>query len=324
MVPDMAARLSSLLLAALVCGCSIDPAIPPRMLRDIEQTTPACRASDQCTARMLAAKRWILQRADLWGLGSQITDERVLPKADTMISLADRQIILLDWRRMPGAYFAYWITDATIYGAALEPGRNGEQVRLHYVTNFRGKSYHHTSTDYDARMSWGRTVLAFNRYVSKGQAGEAADTSKRAEAARRIHRLERTPLGSRADADRRWLMAWLIDDPVLGRAHYCIDALGPSWQLTYRYAKQIEAQLLFSSLAAVLQRPGLRTGREEVIAAGLRGALMAYQAILKEESGAAQSSLDRLLERNRHGELEAYLATLAFVKDPDDCAERAG
>jgi len=316
----MNARLSSLLLlAALVCGCTIDPAIPPRMLRDIEQTTPMCHSSDECAAKMLAAKRWVLQRADLWGLGRQIKDGHAFPEARTILSLDDQGIVLAYWRRMPGAYFSYWIVRATVFGVDVTPGEGSDEIRLRYTSRFQGQTYQSTSTDYDARTSWGETVLAFNRYVNNIRKSHVQDSSKRAEALVRIRNLERSPLSRRANGDRKWLLAWLADDPILGQARYCVDALGPSWKLNYRYAREIETQLLFSGIASVLDRDGYRLSLNEILVAGVRGALRTYRAILEQDRNATQSSLDLLLKKHGKGGLQAYLSSLSFAGDSGRC-----
>lgn len=80
--------------------------------------------------------------------------------------------------------------------------------------------------------------------------------------------------------------------------------------------------VLFSTLAAVLERPDSHIDHKALIAAGLRGALAAYQAIVTKESRARQSSLDYLLEQRRRGELDAHLSTQSFANNPDNCAEQ--
>ena len=137
----------------------------------------------------------------------------------------------------------------------------------------------------------------------------------------RIRRLEDSPLGEQAEDDRKWLMTWLIDDPVLEQARYCIGVLGPSWELRYRYARQIEAQLLLSGVAGILENRQRRVPSDEIIAAGVRGALKAYQAILSQKPGATQGSLDRLLGKQRQGQLKSYLSSLPFIADPGRCVQ---
>jgi len=102
------------LAVVLAYGCAIDPAIPPKMAREIERTAPVCRSDADCAVQWRAAQRWILERANPWGLGKRIKDGHVLPQADTLIALDDRQVMVMDWHRSPGAYFSYWILRATV------------------------------------------------------------------------------------------------------------------------------------------------------------------------------------------------------------------
>lgn len=307
-------------LSLVVSGCAIDPVIPPKMLREIKQTTPVCHGDAQCVEMMRTAKRWLLQRGNPWGLGKRVKNGHVLPKADTMLALDDHQIVLMDWHRSPGAYFAYWILRATIFGVRREGGSDGDRLGLRYTYHFKGRTLQRTSTDYDARTSWGKTVLAFNQHVRDSTDYGRRDTTRRVEVVNRIRRLEQAPLSEHANDDRKWLMAWLLNAPELDQARYCIDALGPEWRLDYRYAEEIETQLLFASVTPWLERPDVHSGNAAAYSAGLQSMLKAYQAILRDDPDARQPGLDLLLERQRQGLLNEYLLAQAFIDAPDGCA----
>lgn len=270
---------------------------------------------------MRAAKRWILQRGNPWGLGKRKKDGHVLPKADTMLVLNEQRITLMDWQRSPGAYFAYWIVRANIYGAQREKDNDGDHLALRYTYHFKSMTVRRTSTDYDARTSWGNTVLMFNRYVNDTIRSAPGDTQQRAGALQRVRRLEHAPLDERANKDREWLMAWLLDAPELDRARYCIDTLGPEWKLDYRHAAEIETQLLFASTTPWLEAPD--TGKNDIAAyrAGVLSMLNTYQAILREDPEARQPALDSLLEKQRQDALDEYLSARPFIDDPARCAE---
>jgi len=301
-------------------ACTIDPAIPPKMMREIRQTMPVCHGETECDATMRSAKRWIMKRGNPWDVGERIKDGHDLPAADTMLAFNEKRIVLVDWHRTPGAYFAYWILHATIFGAQREIERDGEHIGLRYTYHFRGRAMQRVSTDYDARMSWGKTVLAFNRYVREAASTSEPDATRRAEALMRIRRLEQSPLGGDADEDRKWLMSWLLEDPLLDHARYCMEALGPEWRLTYGYAREVETQMLFASVSPWLESSSENDNGAAYVA-GIESALNVYQSVLRAEPEARQPALELLLATREEGKLREHLLGQAFVVDGARCGD---
>jgi len=310
--------IAMILLAAQ--ACTIDPAIPPKMMREIRQTMPVCHGETDCTATMRSAKRWVLQRGNPWDARERIKDGHDLPAADTMLALNEERIVLIDWHRTPGPYFSYWKIHATMFGAQREYESDGEHIGLRYTYYFRGRTMQRVSTDYDARTSWGKTVLAFNRYVREAASTSEPDAAHRAEALMRIRRLEQSPLGGNADEDRKWLMSWLLDDPFLDHARYCMEALGPEWRLTYGHAREVETQMLFASVTPWLESSSEKDNGAAYVA-GIESALNAYQSVLRAEPEARQPALELLLSIRKEGKLREHLLAQAFVIDGARCGD---
>ena len=129
---------------------------------------------------------------------------------------------------------------------------------------------------------------------------------ERTKALRLIRQLETDPLGDKAHDARRWLALWLLDVPDL-QVRYCVEVVGGDRSARQRIRPDLLAQIPWSGAAFLIENPKKRDARAEVYAAGLLGALRAYEALLEDHPDQRSPLLDQLLAKRDAGELEAYV-----------------
>jgi hypothetical protein len=126
---------------------------------------------------------------------------------------------------------------------------------------------------------------------------------ERAKAVQLAHHLEDQPLANDAVAARRWMTVWLTEIPDI-TVEVCFSVLGNDLDPKKNYASEISVQMIYSQAAFIIENPDKAKDRQEVFAAGVKGALKAYQAIQKEKPKTKFKSLDDLLARQQNGTME--------------------
>jgi hypothetical protein len=127
-------------------------------------------------------------------------------------------------------------------------------------------------------------------------------------------KLEQKPLGSAAEADRKWLTQWIIEIPDI-TVPVCDELLKPllTGEMTqYRYSKEMVAQELAGSMAYLIEHPQEAKLDDQddfaVNKAGLESALNAYEAIVKEGAkGAKWGPLEEIVKKRAAGDLDDYV-----------------
>ena len=115
--------------------------------------------------------------------------------------------------------------------------------------------------------------------------------------------LEKDPLSMDASAARAWLNTWWDEVPdITVRPCNLVDA--PNHQ-PYEYGKELYEQITYSSGAYILENPGKQTDWNAAFLAGMNGALLAYESILKQKPSANDAFLDDLRQQQESGRLPA-------------------
>ena len=139
--------------------------------------------------------------------------------------------------------------------------------------------------------------------VERGpQASRGPSTAEeRAYAILLTRHLEKDPLSLDASAARAWLSTWWDQIPDIEvRPCNLVDA--PNHE-PYEYGKQLYEQITYSSGAYILENPGKPTDWNAAFLAGMNGALLAYESILKQKPSANYAFLDDLRQQQDNGQL---------------------
>jgi hypothetical protein len=148
-------------------------------------------------------------------------------------------------------------------------------------------------------------------------------------------KLEESPLGPEAAADRKWLTRWIIEIPDIS-VPVCEEMLKPllAGEVTqYRYSKEIVAQQLAGGMAYLIQHPSAAEANAEdqdqfaINKAGLESALNAYEAIVKQGvKGAKWGPLEEMVKKRANGQLDDYVraATLSCMTGDTNTASLGG
>ncbi len=139
-------------------------------------------------------------------------------------------------------------------------------------------------------------------------AQEGRGPSTRAERDRAVkiaHELEADPLATSLRDDRDWLLQWIEQVPDI-TISICNDPA--SDRSTYRYQRELMAQKTFSMAAFIIEHSSQKNDDLAVEAAGMEGALKAYQAIVKKNPRAHSPYWDRLLRKDQEGTLRDYIS----------------
>ena len=136
---------------------------------------------------------------------------------------------------------------------------------------------------------------------------------ERAQFVARVRLLERDPLASNADVTRQQLRQWIIEVPDI-RFKVCADLLGGAVGDGYPYSREIDLQVVLSGAVLTIEDPGEARVDVAVYTAGVKGALRAYEALVKSRPEAHSTALDDLIDKRDRGELVDYIAKLAKEK----------
>lgn len=152
-------------------------------------------------------------------------------------------------------------------------------------------------------------VLCLPAIAAPQQRGPST-AEERARAVQLARRLETDPFNAEAREWRRWLLIWIDEVPDI-TVNVC-PLLSPLSGSNRRFARELVLQVIFSSAAFIIQNPekaALDDGAAYI--AGVRGALRAYEAILKARPEARWHFLDDLLEKRDRGELDDWVRKTA-------------
>lgn len=121
-------------------------------------------------------------------------------------------------------------------------------------------------------------------------------------------RLEREPLAAGTEAQRRWLLRWIVEIPDI----HIQGCSGPLDVLVTddggeRHGRLLYAQAMFGMAAFLVENPRKKADWLAVQTAGVESALRAYRSIVRADPEARWEELDALLVAMRQGQLEAVL-----------------
>jgi hypothetical protein len=128
--------------------------------------------------------------------------------------------------------------------------------------------------------------------------------AERKKAVETTRRLERFPLAPNADADRKWLLKWIVDIPDIN-VRGCsgpLDALVQD-EDGGRHGRQLYAQSMFGMTAFMIEHPRQKDDWLAAQTAGVESTLRAYQSLVAVDPDTRREELDTLLEARRQGKL---------------------
>ncbi len=129
--------------------------------------------------------------------------------------------------------------------------------------------------------------------------------AERDRAVRITHELEADPLSPSLRDDRDWLLAWIDAVPDI-TVSICVDPA--SARSDYRYNRELMVQRTFSMATFIIEHSSQKSDDLAVEAAGVEGALKAYQSILKKYPKSHSAYWDRLLKKQEDGTLRDYVS----------------
>lgn len=141
-------------------------------------------------------------------------------------------------------------------------------------------------------------------------------------AARYTVELEKNPLSTEAPDQRQWLLHWVNDTPDY-TVTVC-DVLAEGQKVGSPYSAELFAQQLFGNVAFQIAQP---TGLKDEITlqmAGIDSVLRTYRALLARDPTAHVTYLDTLLEKDRAGELKAFMRPIIVqrcMSKPDESTD---
>jgi len=145
-------------------------------------------------------------------------------------------------------------------------------------------------------------ILALTLATPAGARGPSTPAERR-RAVEVTRRLERSPLAPNADADRKWLLKWIVDIPDINVK----GCSGPLDALVQddgtRHGKALYAQSMFGMTAFMIENPRKKNDWVAVQTAGVESTLRAYQALVQSDPEARWEELDTLLEARKQGKL---------------------
>ena len=171
------------------------------------------------------------------------------------------------------------------------------------------------------------TVVFLCALAAGAQTRDAPSTpEERKRAVAVTKKLEQSPLGAEATADRTWLANWIIEIPDIS-VLACDELLKPllvGEDSRYRYSKELVAQQLAGSMVYLIEHPQeakhVKDEDDEddfaINKAGIESVLNAYEAIVKSGArGARWGPLEEMSKKRKAGQLDEYVrnATLKCV-----------
>lgn len=156
-------------------------------------------------------------------------------------------------------------------------------------------------------------AAAKEKKESKRRPSTPAERTAGAKAARQ---LELDPLGPQADARQKAAMVVLnapdIQIPV------CANVLGSFVNEKSAHHDTLLQQMLFSTMAFMIEQPERASDVQADFLAGILGALKAYAKVREAQPAARSPFLERMLDLQKRGELEAF-----YKKETTPCVGAA-
>jgi len=121
-----------------------------------------------------------------------------------------------------------------------------------------------------------------------------------------VRSLEADPLQAGAAQLRARLIQYFVDAPDI-TITICSGVLDPLADSRRNYGNEIFVQQLLSSGAFIIENPAMAGDRAAVHAAGVAGAVHAYESILRARPDARWPLLDELVQLRERGELVAHV-----------------
>jgi len=153
-------------------------------------------------------------------------------------------------------------------------------------------------------------LTACTLQVHSTEARGPSTAEERAQFVALVRSLERDPLAESASATRQQLQEWLYAVPEIS-FKMCPELLGHALGGDYPYARVLELQVVLSGAVLTIEQPGEARDDAAVYAAGVEGALRAYEVLVRSRPDARLAALDDLLETQRRGELADHVAVLS-------------
>ena len=136
-------------------------------------------------------------------------------------------------------------------------------------------------------------------------------------AVRYTEALEANPMSRDAKRMRQWLVEWVAATPDF-EVTVC-DILGPIPSTKLKYGPELLLQQMFGNVTFQIKNPN-KTDSVSVQTAGVVSLLKAYSAILAKDPDAHIPYFDKLLDKQRAGELRGHMAPLIVRSCDDDTA----
>lgn len=144
----------------------------------------------------------------------------------------------------------------------------------------------------------------------------ASTAAERRRAVETTRKLEREPLAKTANADRRWLLQWIVEIPDIN-IRLCSGPLDALVQEDAPNGRILYAQAGFGMATFIIEHPDKEKDWVGVQVAGLESVLRAYQAIVKKDRSARVRALDELEADRRGGKLRAIVGEEMKECDPE-------
>ena len=155
------------------------------------------------------------------------------------------------------------------------------------------------------RVFLGGFLLCFAMLcLAQGDRGPST-RAERDRAVKVTHALEADPLSPGLSDDRDWLFKWLVGIPDIS-INVCVDPMDSAGR--YRYHRELMLQKMFSSATFIIENSSQKHDELSVEAAGVEGALKAYEAILKKHPHERSTYWDGLLKKQSDGTLRDYVS----------------
>lgn len=133
-------------------------------------------------------------------------------------------------------------------------------------------------------------------------------------AVRVSEKLQVDPLGPDVQSEREWLIKWLIQVPDIS-VKLCTTFLGDLGDSKSGYPGALIVTMMASQAAFVIEHPDKAKDDNAVYAAGVEGALKAYEAIHRKDSKYKLAQLENLIElREKHKLIEYVRKTATKCK----------
>ena len=152
---------------------------------------------------------------------------------------------------------------------------------------------------------------------AKKQAKRRPSTpAERTSAAKAARELELDPLGPDAEANRKVAMV-VLEAPDI-QVPICANVLASFLNEKSPHHALLLQQMLFSTMAFMIEQPERASDLPAGFLAGIVGALKAYEKVRAAGPGERSPFLERMLDLQKRGELDAFYRKEACPGGPDN------